>query len=401
MMRLVYFFWGWAMLTVRGAAPETAVNRLASARLRFWDLTRVDDFTVTVKVLYRDRAQAVELCRKAMCEAEVTAVFGFRSVFYGLKRRPVLLAGLVLALAAVLILPQFVWSIQVYGCETIHEEEILRALEELGVGFGTFGPSIEPQKLKYQMLERFPQLEWLTVNRTGGRAEVLVRERLETPEVVDRTAVSNIVASRAGVIVSMDVMQGKAVAQTGQTVLEGELLVTGVQDQTTRVQLSNAMAEIYALTWHEVTAVTPDQVYQKQETDAVEVAKYLVIGRKRIKISGNSGIPLTTCDKIISEYTLTLPGDFTLPVTLEIVTAVAYTAMPADVDQENAAALMEQAVQDTVRAGMVAGEILSMRQTIRSAAGRHTLSAVLDCREEISRKVSVEFSRSVIYGEDD
>jgi similar to stage IV sporulation protein len=400
-MRLVYFLWGYVLLTVRGAAPEAAVNRFAAARLRFWDLRRVDDLTVTVKVLYRDRDRALALCRRVLCDGQVTAVYGFRQVFGGLKRRPVLLSGLALALAAALVLPQFVWTITVTGNETLHDEEILRALEELGVGFGTFGPSIQPQKLKYKMLELFPQLEWLTVNCTGGRAEVVVRERLLSPEVTDRYAVSNIVASCDGVLVSMDVLQGKAVATVGQTVLAGELLVSGVQDQTNHVQLWNAEAEVYARTWHQITAVTPVNIDQKSSDGEEKVTKYLILGRKRIKLSGNSGISLTTYDKIIADYPLTLPGGLTLPVTLEVVTATAYTTETVAADRDGAAAVLEQCAQATVQADLTAGEILSVRQTMDVSAGCYVLEAAFDCREEISQTVPVEWNGSEVYGKDD
>jgi hypothetical protein len=140
---------------------------------------------------------------------------------------------------------------------------------------------------------------------------------------------------------------------------------------------------------------------QKSSDGEEKVTKYLILGRKRIKLSGNSGISLTTYDKIIADYPLTLPGGLTLPVTLEVVTATAYTTETVAADRDGAAAVLEQCAQATVQADLTAGEILSVRQTMDVSAGCYVLEAAFDCREEISQTVPVEWNGSEVYGKDD
>lgn len=89
----------------------------------------------------------------------------------------VLLILLAAAITAAILVPKFVFFYEVEGNEAVPSAQILRELQELGVGFGTYGPSIKPQELKNQMLLRIPKLQWLTVQQSGMCARVVVRER--------------------------------------------------------------------------------------------------------------------------------------------------------------------------------------------------------------------------------
>ncbi len=128
-----------------------------------------------------------------------------------------------------------------------------------------------------------PELQWAGVNFSGGVAIVSVRERLPEEAVRDRSTVTNVVAARDGVIVSMSVLGGQSVCRVGQAVRAGELLVTGCVDQTTHTQYTHADAEIYALTQRTIQAVYPQTAVQKVYTGQVIRRYSLIVGRKKNK----------------------------------------------------------------------------------------------------------------------
>ncbi len=121
------------------------------------------------------------------------------------------------------------------------------------------------------------------------------------------------VAARDGVIVSMSVLGGQSLCQVGQAVRAGELLVTGCVDLETHTQFTHADAEIYAMTQRTLTAVYPQTTTRKAYTGQVIRRYSLVVGRKRINLSGNSGISDASCDKMTERKALTLPGGFSCP----------------------------------------------------------------------------------------
>lgn len=110
-----------------------------------------------------------------MCELAVVREMGFGKTFGGLWRRRLFVLGLLLCAAGAFVIPKFVFFYDVVGNETVPGAEILRALHSLGVGFGTYGPDIQPQALKNKMLLLVPELQWFTVQQSGMCAHVVVR----------------------------------------------------------------------------------------------------------------------------------------------------------------------------------------------------------------------------------
>ena len=317
MWRVIWFFLGVTRLQVTGASPEWCLQRLAKARVPFHFCGKPDAFTAGIWILRRDEARVTRLVRAAGCECHVEERGGFPAIFGGLQRRLWLPVLLLAAAAAAVIVPKFVFFYTVEGNETVPSAQILRELQELGVGFGTYGPSIKPQELKNQMLLRIPKLQWLTVQQSGMRAVVVVRERPEKEPVLDRRSPVNVVAARAGVLTRVQAEAGNCLCAPGQAVTAGELLVSAYTDFGFKTQVTAARAEIYAETIRRATCVLPQHWSVKEAKTARRSAVSLLVGRRRITLFGG-GIPEKPCEKETKTYWLTLPGGFSLPLGIAI-----------------------------------------------------------------------------------
>ena len=108
---------------------------------------------------------------------------------------------------AVLYAPNRVWFVEVEGNGSIPDRQILAAAEECGVKFWAKAGEIRSEQVKNKILNLVPELQWAGVNFSGGVAIVSVRERLPEEAVRDRSTVTNVVAARDGVIVSMSVFR--------------------------------------------------------------------------------------------------------------------------------------------------------------------------------------------------
>lgn len=390
MNRAMCQIFGTATVELIGAWPERCLSRFAALRLPMDQVEKVDELTCRVRLLQRDLKRAEAVASKCGCEFRILQRAGLRTKYGGLKRRVALYVGLAVILTAALTLPQFIWTMEVSGNSTIPEDRILRELESLGIGFGTYGPSIDSQDVKNHMLARIPELEWLAINRSGGRAVVEVRERAETPEMIDMHTITNVVAARTGIITNAQVYAGKSMVKEGQTVLQGELLVSGVAEWINRTQYSHAMAEIYARTWHKTTAVLPQTYTAKDPTGETEVCRTLILGKKRIKLSGNSSFSQSNCDKIITESALTLPGGIELPIRLETVTCVYYEPVEETMPDVDAYALLAEESYARIRSSLLAGEILNTSCVQEAADGLYYYTTVAECSEQIAMEVPVE-----------
>ena len=384
MNRVVDFFRGTLRISVTGAEPQECFRRFTQLGVSYWKLSRTDELTWNCTISRRQLSDAQSAARRSMCELRILEQQGFARQFSGLLRRPVLLVMLAVVAAGIVILPNFIWTMEVEGNDTLPDEQILQELESIGVHFGTWIPDLPDHLiLKYEMQLRIPELQWIAVNCAGGKATVLVSERRPVPDSVSKKKVTNLVAVRDGVILDMSVLNGFAAVAPGQAVQAGDLLVSGFQDSTISTQATRSLGEVYALTIHKSSAVFPATVQEKHPTGKTEQCIYLNFGRKRIKIFGSSGISVSDCDKIVSEKRLTLPGGYTFPLGITVETYVYYreqeVSLPADMVQE----LLVQAAQRRISGDMIAGQILSMQHELeRDAMVLHTTAW---CQEMIAR----------------
>lgn len=226
MWRLVFFLAGWCRIRITGASPQWILSALATRRVAFREFRKTDDFTAELRILKRDLPAAYAAAQRSMCDLELMQCGGFAATFAWVKKRPLFPLLLTLTILTGTTLPRFVWFYEVTGNERVPAQKILRELDALGVGFGTYGKSIQPQWVKNHMLFRIPELQWLTVTQNGACATVVVRERPEAEPVDDRKTARNVVAARAGLVTRVSVLAGSSLCKPGDVVREGPRMPT-------------------------------------------------------------------------------------------------------------------------------------------------------------------------------
>lgn len=390
MWKIVWYFLGCCRVRILGGSPEWALQRLAEKRIAFREIRRIDPLTLELTILQRDKAKAVQAVAGAMCELRQVGHTGFCQTFGGLGKRP----GLLIALAAIvfgaIFVPRFVFFYEVSGNERVPSALILRELQDAGVGFGTYGPSIHPQEVKNKLLQSIPALSWVTVQQSGMKAVVVVREREEILPVLDRKTPQNVIASRGGIITAMEATAGCPLVTVGQAVEEGQTLVSAYTDMEYKIMTSAAMAEIYAETLRPVTAVLPAEKMVKQATGRSRTQISLLVGRKRWNICGNSSIFAGNCGKMTSYKMLTLPGGLELPIGIAITRCIEYDTVAASREKETAQAQMARLAEDSVMADMIAGQIHSRRERFDGDENLLTYNASFCCEEMIARMVHAD-----------
>ena len=355
MSRLIRYLRGSVRFRLTGAAPEQCLNALAAARLEFWDIEREDALHLSLSVPAREAER---------------------------------LQGLAAA-AATFVLQEFVWTIEVEGNDRLPAGQIVQALEELGIAPGTWGPSIDSPETRNRMLLRMPELAWLAVNRSGGRVQVLVTERQQPPDTRAPYAVANVVAARDGVLTEVSVTEGMRLCAVGDTVRQGQLLVSGYEDYGLFIRPVCASAEIYARTWHTGTVVTPAERLEKRYTGREWKQVTLIVGKKRIKLWGNSSISQQDCDKMIVEKAVRTSG-YAYPLRLETAILREYVLEPAPAPQVQTEKLLQEAWRRAVQAQMLAGRIDATQESLLMQGGLCILQAQSDCTELISRTLQLE-----------
>lgn len=380
---------GQVRLRVESAFPERVLNLCGTRGLAVWDLEWESDTAFTCRVSRRDHGALRRVVEGMDCTVTVVRREGAPYFLLRFRHRQALLMGLVGCGLALLVGSFFVWDLEIEGNETVPEERILRALEKQGVGLGSFGLSLDGEDLRNHVLLDVPELSWLTVNVSGFRAHVQVRERVEPPELMDETAVSNLVARRAGLVLEVRALDGVAAVLPGASVTEGQLLISGVEDlDTLGARTLAGLGSVKARTWYTLTTTLPLTVLEKRPTGS-KTGLSLVLGTRRVKFFSNSSIAGAKYDKITSSHQASLLG---VPLPLRLVTETwqFYETVPTQVDAARAEALGERVL--TERLEELVEPYGTVRSTLCSAHSRgDTLEVTLtaECVEEIGQRVPV------------
>ena len=316
----------------------------------------------------------------------------------GVKNRPVLLFGLCFLVVIQLYLPTRVLFLRVEGNANIPERMILEHAAANGIGFFASRRDVRSERMKNALLESMPQLQWAGINTKGCTAVISVRERSTVTADETQRGVSRIVAVRDGIVDSCTVTKGSALCEPGQAVLEGQVLISGYTDCGLSILATRAEGEVYARTVHEICAVSPIN-YMRKGAKTVSSRKFsLLIGKKRINLYKDSGISPISCDKMYSEYYVTLPGGFQLPYALRIERVMFYdtASMPTSAD------FMEQLLRSSadcyIKQEMVSGRILASTVSLDAQEDAIILSGDYICLEMIGREQSEEILQH--YGKD-
>ena len=107
MNRLISGLLGTATVTVSGRYPEELLNALTEQKIVYWDTYRTGDRTIRLKVLRRDFEKLKKLTAWCFCEVAEVSFHGLPFLLKPLKRRPVLVLGMLLTIVACFILPRF------------------------------------------------------------------------------------------------------------------------------------------------------------------------------------------------------------------------------------------------------------------------------------------------------
>ena len=378
---------GTAECIVVGALPALFLNRCAAEGIPLRAVVATDEtelrFTLPLKHL--ERAEAI--AARSQCSLTVLRTRGGRALGKRLARRAIPAVCLLLCFCLLAWSKLFIWEIEVTGNETVSAGRVRAALSDCGVGLGTFWPGLTSDNLRSQLLARLPELAWATVNIYGSRAEVIVRERVEKPELFDSDEPVDLVAERLGFVTEVRALAGTALVKPGDAVMPGDVLVSGRVDSVFSGQREvHAVGTVTAETYYELCAAAPAGALVPIETGGVRSRWALLVGKKRLNFYKNSSFCPADCDKINSIWELQIPGLFAFPLALVRERTAERALTPRDRDLNALRRTLEQQLHERLLEAVAEGEIESEHFSCTVSDGRVTVCLRARCSENIAKE---------------
>ncbi|MCL2507752.1 MAG: sporulation protein YqfD [Oscillospiraceae bacterium] len=230
-IKLFHFILGYVVFKAEGGFPERFINLCSGAAIPFWDI-QSQNGALYGKTDIRGYKAMRHPARRSGMRLRVVRRVGVPFFNHRYRKRAGLLIGLAVFVLFFSIMSNMVWTITVVGSYDVPEETILRVFDELGVRPGMRASGVNALEIERAALEKLPGLSWLALNLDGSTATIEVREKLKTAAPEDFKSPHHIVAAKDGVITVLEAYEGKAVSQVGSAIAKGDMLISGVTENS-------------------------------------------------------------------------------------------------------------------------------------------------------------------------
>ncbi len=226
-LKLYRFFMGKLRVEVGGVFAERILNLCAHNGITIWAIRRKNDkiiFYITV----RDFRALRVIVRKTGIRPHIVKKRGWPFIVKRYSRRYGALCGAAMFFIILQFLSLFVWNINISGNTTIPDEIILNACRDIGIREGVRASSLDANRLKLKLLGEVDGLAWAAINIEGCALTVDVTEAAKKEP--NNTDPCNLTANANGIIRKIEVSDGKSLVRVGDSVAEGQLLVSGIYE---------------------------------------------------------------------------------------------------------------------------------------------------------------------------
>ena len=395
-----YLFTGYRTLSTDGKNAARLLELCRRRVLIYEDFSHTEDGGIVLRFPLPAARRAAMLCEAYGIPVTVVREGGLPRLMQWMVRRAGLVVGLILGLILLTAARNVVWDIRISGNQTVSDRAIEQSLAACGFGVGTSLRGFEADKLENDVLMLDDRLAWISINRKGTVAYVEVREKTLRPsEGPDSPC--DIVASMAGVIERIELEEGNVRVAAGQTVGQGEVLVSGLYDSMTQgIRITAARARVYARTTRVLTVEIPLEYQQKvyqtapQDPDGeIFQEKSLIFFGNHIKFSKKTGNVGVFCDTIENERSWGLLDGVGFPISTKTVWHVPYVVTTATRTPDEARELAYFELARQINALPGGPELISKSITTHLSDTHLTLTCTLTCIEDIGTVRPIEVAR--------
>lgn len=386
------FLRGYVWFEASGPFVERFLNLTARNQITIWSGRKRGDI-YTGYILAGQYRKLRAHAKKTGVRLRVVQKQGMPFHRHKYRKRIGILAGFLLFLGFICAMSQFLWRIEINGNERIDDIAILQALDSLGISPGSARRKIDVRDCERRMLLLLPDLSWAALNINGSTMRVEVSESILPPPMVDPQVACNILAKEAGQIVALNVFDGQAMVAVGDTVLPGDIVVSGItQDGRGQHLYRHASAQVIVETMQTLDVTVPFE-----QTDYVETGRS--INRRSIEIFGIHlpfFLPFSTPSPYRVERNQDQLAIFSIPIPIALMRDeyILMKEVPITLTEEEARieALEELANLQKIRLGDA--EILDKKIATSAEENQYQMHAVYLCRMDVAQERAIQRQNS-------
>lgn len=311
---LLNYILGYLNIEIEGYFVEKFINTCIAKNIFLWNIKRTKSTLVHCNIGINNFRKVRKIAKNSKCRVKIENKKGLPFIFNKYKKRKIFFIFLFILTVSIISLSNFVWNIDVSGNVTISKEEIVKSLEQEGLKVGKLKGKINTKEIISKMRLERNDLAWIGIELKGTNAIVKIVEADKKPEIIDEEDYCNIVATKPGIIMKVDALNGTPLVKEGDTIKEGTILVGGwLEGKYTGIRYVHANADVKAKVWYnqkekvELKQVKNEQTGNKENKYSVKINNFQINFYKTLS-------KFKKYDTIEENKKIKLFSDFYLPI---------------------------------------------------------------------------------------
>lgn len=377
---------GYVRFSIKGEFPERFFNLCAVQGRAVWDMQR-EPTGFSAYILAKDYPKLRQAARRSRVRLRVRERHGLPFLLGRYRLRFGIAVGFASFCFLLWFLSLFVWNVKIAGNDTLSTKELLALFQDYGIERGARISDIDVTNLPQTIMLSNPDIAWMSINVNGCTMTVEISERVYAPESIDRGKPCNIKASRDGRILDTQVKLGELVVARGDAVVQGDLLVSGVQEYSNGLTaMHHASAVILAETERILSVEIPFSQCIEQPTGREWSRKVLELFHLKIPLF--LGSVHGEYDRTVERTPLVI-GGVELPVAVTKATFREKTKVEVLYTAEQALELARAQMLEKAGEELEGIAVVSSQETIETLETAVRLNVKFICQENIAMEEDI------------
>ena len=399
--RLITYLIGYLVLRAEGQNPERLVNLAIKEGIPVWNI-EAGRHVLRFRVPARHFRALHPLARRARTMLHIERRLGLPFAAQIILRRQGLTVGVLLFLAGLFVLTSFVWSVEVSGLETLPPDVVLQGAARLGLRPGVLKRSVDYHRVESGLVLEVREISWAGLDIHGTRALLKVVEKALPPAEPPADTPAHIIASKPGLLTDVMVLKGTGLAQAGQTVSRGQIIISGLIGLSAEEQMGlvkpreapgglppwtalvHATGVVRARVWYRGHGEALLTRSLRDRTGRAATRVLIKIGGQEIIVKGQGDTPFAEYDTEVVRRSLPVWRNIKIPVEVIVTTfhevKLAEEVVTAEVAEQEA---REDAIIQAMTKVPTGVRILGVQSAVTSNDGKVSVEVVIETLEDI------------------
>ncbi len=220
-------FLGYIKFTFVGGFAEGFINECYNNGLNLKNIKRKKDYIIAetdIKTYFKLHRFAYKHGGKV----KIIKKCGLPFVLSPLRNRWGIFAGILFFVLLISFMGGFIWNITVTGTDKVTDAKIIDYLSQNGLAIGKRWADFDKENLEFSVLSDFEDIGWISINKFGSTAGIEINETVNTPNIIDNSKITNVRATKDGIIKHVTALSGLPQVKAGEAVTKGDLIISGV-----------------------------------------------------------------------------------------------------------------------------------------------------------------------------